>query len=110
MSHARIGEGAISGPGYPANVVRLRGQATSASTRQCGDRRKLYARGNHSCEIRKREFLHRQRESGRQSDPVETRLPATPAQRSVEILPISGPHRIAFQQHGVPHSRRDQRD
>ena len=114
MSHVRIGEGIISGPSYPANVVRLRGQATSTSTstgtKQCGDRRRLHARGNDSSEIRKREFLRRQFESGRQSDPGATRLPATPAQRSAEILSISGPHRNAFQKYGVPYARGDQRD
>jgi len=110
MSHVRIGEGIISGPSCPANVVRLRGQATSTGTKQCGDHRRLHVRGNHSSEIRKREFLRRQFESGRQSDPGATRLPATPAQRSAEILSISGPHRNAFQKYGVPYARGDQRD
>ena len=118
MSHVRIGEGIISGPGYPADVVRLRGEATGSNTLQCGEHRKLFTRGEHrklsarsndSCEIRKREFLHRQCESGGQSGPGETRLPATPAQRAAEILSISGSHRNAFQKHGVPHARPDQR-
>jgi hypothetical protein len=47
MSHVQIGEGIISGPGYPADVVRLRGQATDGNPLQCGDRRKLYARSSH---------------------------------------------------------------
>jgi hypothetical protein len=75
MSHVQIGEGIIGGPGYPTNVVRLRGQATSANTIQCGEHRKLYDRGNRSCETRNRKFLHRQCESGRQSGLGETRLP-----------------------------------
>ena len=93
MSHVQIGEGIISGPGYPADVARLRGQATGGNTLRWGDRRKryahsdrrkryarsdhrkcyarsdhykcyarsdrykCYARRNHSCEIRRREFL-----------------------------------------------------
>ena len=126
MSHVRIGEGIISGPGYPADVDRLRGEATGGNTLQCDDHRKLYGRSgklcassdhrklygrrNHSREIRKREFLRRQCESGGQSGPGETRLSATPAQRSAEILSISGSHRNAFQKHGVPDGRRDQRE
>jgi hypothetical protein len=109
MSHVRIGEGSISDPGYLSDVVRLRGQAASANTIHGGDHGKLHVRGNRSCNIRKREFPHRQCESGRQSGPGQTRLPATPAQRAAEILSISGPHRNAFQKHGVPNARRDQR-
>ena len=110
MSHVRIDEGIISGTSYPANVVRLRGQAASACTTQGGDHGKLSARGNRSREIRKRGYLHRQGESGRQSDPGESRLPATSDERAAEILSIPGPHRNAFQKHGVPHAGRDQRD
>ena len=88
----------------------MRGQAASAGTKQCDERREPYARGNRSCAIRKRECLHRQCESGRRSDPGATRLPATPVQRAAEILSISGPDRNAFQKHGVPHAGRDQRD
>ena len=88
----------------------MRGEDTSTGAIQCGWHRKLYAHGNRSCEIREREFLRRQCESGRESGPGETRLPATPVQRSAEILSITGPHRNAFQKHGVPHARRDQRD
>jgi len=47
-SLGRIGEGATRSPRHAANVVRMRGQAAGAGTKECGDRRESCARGNHS--------------------------------------------------------------